>query len=55
MYYSQDGTIGVVVDYIYDKNGVFAKTKTTQTQPCIYIELHKKSYRITEELLLEKD
>ena len=50
IYYSQDGTLGVVIDYIYNKNGVFIKTTTTQTQPCIYIDEHKKSYRLMEEL-----
>jgi hypothetical protein len=39
MYYSADGKLCTIIDYIYNKQGAFLKTKTSEIIPCIMDEL----------------
>lgn len=39
MYYSADGKLCTITDYIYNKKGEFVKTKITEIIPCIMDEL----------------
>ena len=49
-YFSRDGTICNIYDYIYDRNGKFVKTKLTQTEPCVYNLEYKRSFYKMDEL-----
>lgn len=39
MYYSADGKLCTIIDYIYNNQGAFLKTKTSEIIPCIMDEL----------------
>ena len=39
MYYSTDGKLCTIIDYIYNKQGEYLKTKTSEIIPCIMDEL----------------
>jgi hypothetical protein len=51
MYYSGDGTLCVITDWIYDDKKELLRKQETITTPCLDIELDGKSYRKVEELI----